>query len=103
MLPLLGPNGRYLFPSQFIASLAVPTIIIHTAVHETSKAFKKAPKSWPRFIPKYGPSAVGLALIPGMPLVDPPIERAVEGACVCVCVCYCCLTSRRDLSLLAAD
>lgn len=64
---------------QGIASLAIPTIIIHTAVHQSQKILKGMPKASPRLV-MYGPSAVGLALIPFMPLFDPPVEHACEWA-----------------------
>uniref|UniRef100_A0A7S2CEJ7 Mitochondrial fission process protein 1 n=1 Tax=Florenciella parvula TaxID=236787 RepID=A0A7S2CEJ7_9STRA len=64
---------------QIIASLAIPTIIIHTAVHQSQNILKGMPKASPRLV-MYGPSAVGLALIPFMPLFDPPVEHACEWA-----------------------
>ncbi|CAJ1358863.1 unnamed protein product [Effrenium voratum] len=63
---------------QSIASLALPAVIIHTVVHQTSHFLDK-----PRFkqhaqLVRYGPSVVGLGLIPLMPLLDHPCEHAID-------------------------
>ena len=44
---------------QLIASLAVPSLIIHTQVHAFQKVFKKVGR-----YQKWGPVVAGLALIP---------------------------------------
>jgi len=65
---------------QLVASLIVPFLFIHTAVHQTAnvlkrlKVHKKAP-----VVARWGPSAVGLACVPIMPLyIDHPCEHAVD-------------------------
>jgi hypothetical protein len=61
---------------QAIASLALPAIVIHQSVHVSKKLFTK----WGRFV-KWGPSVVGLSLIPFFPIcLDEPVEHAVEWA-----------------------
>ena len=62
---------------QLIASLAIPTAVIHTAVHQTHTALKKWPKA-PPTVARWGPSAVGMVCMPFLPLVDQPVERATE-------------------------
>ena len=62
---------------QLIASLAIPTAVIHTAVHQTHTALKKWPKA-PPTVARWGPSAVGMVCMPFLPLVDEPVERATE-------------------------
>lgn len=62
---------------QFIASLAIPTMLIHTAVHQTQNAVKRMPKL-PSMVMVWGPSCVGLALVPILPIVDEPVEKATE-------------------------
>ena len=61
---------------QAIASIAVPFLVIHTTVDVATKVFKK-------YLPKYtkfGPSIVGLSIIPLLPLyLDHPVEHALEG------------------------
>lgn len=59
---------------QGLASLLIPTVVIHTAVHQSQKLFQRAPTP----LARWGPSVVGLGLIPFMPLADPPVEHAVE-------------------------
>mmetsp|Transcript_10321 Transcript_10321/g.24585 ORF Transcript_10321/g.24585 Transcript_10321/m.24585 type:complete len:110 (-) Transcript_10321:116-445(-) len=59
---------------QFLASLAVPVAVIHTVVHQSQKAFRRAGRCT-----KWGPSALGLACIPVLPYaIDEPIEHGVE-------------------------
>ena len=61
---------------QGIASLALPMVIIHQAVH----AAQVATKRMGRFT-KWGPTIAGLALIPALPFaVDEPCEHAIEWA-----------------------
>jgi fission process protein 1 len=59
---------------QFLASLAMPYVIIHTAVKKSTTQFVKMGK----FV-KWGPSIVGLSLIPFLPLVDEPAEFLIDG------------------------
>eukprot|EP00434_Breviolum_minutum_P041125 symbB.v1.2.036580.t1/scaffold5197.1/size29901/3 len=63
---------------QTVASLALPAVIIHTCVHQSQHLFD-TPRfaSMPR-VGRYGPSAVGLAIIPFMPLLDPPCEHVID-------------------------
>mmetsp|Transcript_27585 Transcript_27585/g.69633 ORF Transcript_27585/g.69633 Transcript_27585/m.69633 type:complete len:250 (+) Transcript_27585:58-807(+) len=60
---------------QGLASIGLPFLIIHTSVHAAQKGFK-------RFMPgalKWGPTIVGLVLIPFLPAVcDEPVEHAID-------------------------
>lgn len=60
---------------QVIASVLVPSLIIHQAVHVAQGLATKLPKGPIAF---WFPSAVGLCLIPFMPYVDEPIEHAID-------------------------
>jgi len=61
---------------QLLASLVWPFLVIHTAVHTSEKhIFTKMAEGPMR---RWGPSAVALCLIPFLPLVDEPVERAVD-------------------------
>eukprot|EP00960_Hanusia_phi_P030976 748996-Hanusia_phi.AAC.1 len=62
---------------QGLASIALPFAIIHTSVHACHKALKqRAPK-----YAQIGPTIVGLAIIPFLPMVcDEPVEHALEYA-----------------------
>lgn len=61
---------------QLVASIIVPTIVIHTSVSTSQKFFKKIGK-----FTKWGPSIVGLSMIPLLPLyLDEPVEHALEHA-----------------------
>ncbi|KAI8924344.1 mitochondrial 18kDa protein, partial [Entophlyctis helioformis] len=62
---------------QGLASLLIPAISIHTAVDLTAKALRN---SKPGMLRTWGPTTVGLLVIPAMPLVDHPVESAVEYA-----------------------
>mmetsp|Transcript_59680 Transcript_59680/g.155220 ORF Transcript_59680/g.155220 Transcript_59680/m.155220 type:complete len:295 (-) Transcript_59680:17-901(-) len=67
---------------QGLASLALPALIIHTVVHQVQHAIER-PSLAARLSPsalRYGPSVVGLGLIPFLPLLDPPCEWAVDAA-----------------------
>ena len=69
-------------------SLALPAVIIHSAVHRSHALFAKETFAHlPRLV-KFGPSAVGLGLIPFMPLVDPPAERVLDAAFDAVAPCW---------------
>lgn len=59
---------------QALASLVLPAIVIHQSVHMAKNYFTKMNR-----FTKWGPSAVGLCIIPLLPLcLDVPIERVVE-------------------------
>lgn len=61
-------------------SLALPAVLIHSAVHRAHSVLsKEAFAAFPRVV-KFGPSAVGLGLIPFMPLFDEPAEHVLEAA-----------------------
>jgi fission process protein 1 len=59
---------------QGVASLAIPTIVIHSAVKYSRFGFIKY---MPNYL-KWGPSAVGLCFIPFLPFCDEPVEHAVD-------------------------
>jgi fission process protein 1 len=59
---------------QAVASVAVPFAIIHTAVGTSKKFFDRMGR-----FTKWGPSVVGLAVIPLLPMYfDEPIEHGLE-------------------------
>jgi|EP00945_MAST-04E_sp_MAST-4E-sp1_P004120 mitochondrial fission process protein 1 len=61
---------------QSLASLIVPSLIIHTAVHKCQGAVKNASNV---MVKRYAPTVLGLAIIPLLPFtIDEPIEHAVE-------------------------
>ena len=61
---------------QILGSLIMPTIIIHTAVHQAQKAVAKSTNV---ALKRYGPTALGLVIIPFLPFtIDEPIEHGVE-------------------------
>ncbi|KAG0233941.1 hypothetical protein BGW42_007016 [Actinomortierella wolfii] len=61
---------------QGLASLVAPAVTIHTVVHYAGKAFKDSANVTLR---RWGPSAMGLAVIPALPYIfDHPIETAVD-------------------------
>lgn len=65
---------------QLLGSVALPFVIIHSGVKYSSKAFDRFMPNY-RFVRSWGPSAVGLAIIPLLPaLVDHPVEQAVDYA-----------------------
>jgi hypothetical protein len=69
---------------QLLASIAAPFVVIHTAVGAAKKALASTKAA------RLGPTLVGLALIPALPIVDHPIEHgaararahAAEACCV---------------------
>lgn len=59
---------------QLIASMAIPTLIIHTTVDVTHKVLKKLNR-----FQKWGPTIAGLCIVPLLPLyIDHPVEQALE-------------------------
>lgn len=63
---------------QGLASILLPAITIHTIVDQSAKAIKKSAASSP-LLKRWGPSAVGLACLPLLPVVfDEPIEMGLE-------------------------
>ncbi|EPT02841.1 hypothetical protein FOMPIDRAFT_1022717 [Fomitopsis schrenkii] len=63
---------------QSVASMALPAMTIHTAVHQAKKAFTNVKN--PR-IRTWGPTATGLAIVPILPyLFDKPVEHATDVA-----------------------
>ena len=75
---VLLATGTYKLVFHGLVSLAMPAVIIHSAVHRAHDLFgREAFSKMPRVV-KWGPSAVGLGLIPLMPLLDPPAEHVLE-------------------------
>eukprot|EP00927_Polykrikos_kofoidii_P061555 TRINITY_DN56392_c0_g1_i1.p1 TRINITY_DN56392_c0_g1~~TRINITY_DN56392_c0_g1_i1.p1 ORF type:complete len:275 (+),score=11.72 TRINITY_DN56392_c0_g1_i1:75-827(+) len=63
---------------QGIASLGLPAVIIHTVVHQAQSLFAKPSfQKMPR-VRAFGPSGLGLACIPFLPVVDEPVERVTD-------------------------
>ena len=61
---------------QTIASVLVPSVVIHQVVHLAQNvASARLPAGR---IARWLPSAVGLACIPLMPLIDHPVEHAID-------------------------
>ena len=60
---------------QTIASVLVPSLIIHQVVHLAQRATKSMP---PGPVARWAPSLVGLALIPLLPYVDEPVEHLID-------------------------
>jgi len=60
---------------QVIASVLVPSLIIHQAVHMAQQGCQRLP---PGNVAKWLPSLVGLALIPLMPYIDHPVEHVID-------------------------
>mmetsp|Transcript_14746 Transcript_14746/g.42226 ORF Transcript_14746/g.42226 Transcript_14746/m.42226 type:complete len:261 (-) Transcript_14746:8-790(-) len=63
---------------QVGASLALPALIIHTAVHQAQNVLRRPTFSAMPRLAQYGPSGLGLAIIPLLPLLDPPVEAAID-------------------------
>merc|ERR1740129_2553247 len=65
---------------QALGSLLIPFLIIHTIVHKTASQMKRRSLEVTRpLLAKWGPSGVGLACVPLMPvLVDEPCEHFVQ-------------------------
>ena len=71
----VGRAGVETATFQFFASLVVPSLIIHTAVHQAQNVAKKGKGN----LARYGPTALGLAIIPTLPFtIDSPIEHFIE-------------------------
>ena len=71
----IGRKAGHATMFQGFASLAIPTIVIHSAVKYSRMGFVK-------YLPsqlKWGPSIFGLCLIPLLPLCDEPVEAVVDG------------------------
>lgn len=59
---------------QLLATLVIPGFLIHHAVHTSEKIFHRVGR-----FTKYGPSIVGLSVIPLLPkFVDEPVEHALD-------------------------
>ena len=73
---LTARAGIETFVFQSLASLIVPSLIIHTAVHKAQSAVQNSSKL---LLKRYGPTGLGLAIIPLLPFtIDEPIEHVVE-------------------------
>ena len=71
----VGRAGVETATFQLFASLIVPSLIIHTAVHQAQNAAKNGKGN----LARYGPTALGLAIIPTLPFtIDSPIEHFIE-------------------------
>lgn len=67
-----------------IATMLLPALLIHAAVHRAEQLFhgllppSVARSSHAGILRRFAPSAIGVALIPVMPLLDSPCEHALE-------------------------
>lgn len=66
------------FVFQSVASLGIPAFTIHTCVHQSERALRVFENSLNPRVLRWGPSVVGFAVIPFLPMIDAPVERAVE-------------------------
>ncbi len=62
---------------ELLASVALPSLIIHQAVHFAQNHANKLPAGP---VARWAPTAVGLACIPFLPYLDPPAEKAIDAA-----------------------
>jgi fission process protein 1 len=63
---------------QLLGSVILPFAIIHTGVKQSSNLFNKVAPNM-KFVRAWGPSAVGLSIIPLLPrFVDHPTENAID-------------------------
>lgn len=63
---------------QALASLLAPYLVIHTAVHKSNHHYFKTATCNSPVLKTWGSSIVALSIIPFLPLVDEPIEEAVD-------------------------
>jgi fission process protein 1 len=61
---------------QGVASLLLPAVTIHTVVHAANNAAKAHVKH--PSVRMWGPSLLGLAVVPLLPLYDHPVEAATD-------------------------
>lgn len=62
---------------QGVASMALPAFTIHTAVKQASKAVRNSPNVQ---LKRWGPTAVGLGIVPALPfLFDHPVSVLIRG------------------------
>ena len=62
---------------ELLASVAMPSLIIHQAVHFAQHHAHRLPKGP---IATWAPTFVGLCCIPFLPYLDPPAEKAIDAA-----------------------
>jgi len=62
---------------ELIASVAMPSLIIHQAVHFAQHHAHRLPAGP---VARWAPTAVGLCCIPFLPYLDPPAEMAIDAA-----------------------
>lgn len=75
---VLLATGAHRLIFHAAVSLALPAVIIHTAVHQSHKLFLMPVfETMPR-VHKYGPTAIGLGIIPFLPILDPPFEYILD-------------------------
>lgn len=61
---------------QAVASMGLPALTIHTAVKQSSKMFAKSANASLR---RWGPTAVGISIVPALPfLFDHPVEVVTD-------------------------
>uniref|UniRef100_A0A7S4IZQ1 Mitochondrial fission process protein 1 n=1 Tax=Prymnesium polylepis TaxID=72548 RepID=A0A7S4IZQ1_9EUKA len=62
---------------ELLASVAMPSLIIHQAVHFAQNHAHRLPAGP---LSRWAPTAVGLCCIPFLPYLDPPAEKAIDAA-----------------------
>ncbi|AAW43103.1 hypothetical protein CNBD4920 [Cryptococcus deneoformans B-3501A] len=61
---------------QGVASMALPAFTIHTAVRYAGRAFAKSQNA---ILRRWGPTAVGIGIVPALPyMFDHPVEQATD-------------------------
>jgi mitochondrial fission process protein 1 len=58
---------------QSVASMGLPALTIHTTVRVFASVFKKLGR-----YQKWGPTAMGLAVVPFLPVFDHPVEHSLD-------------------------
>lgn len=61
---------------QAVASMGLPALTIHTAVKQSAKLFQKSANA---SLKRWGPTAVGISIVPALPfLFDHPVEVVTD-------------------------
>lgn len=71
---MVARTGIRVMTFQSVCSVALPTLIIHTAVHQSQRMFVNAPGR----MKVVGPVLVGLSIIPFLPFIDEPAEEIIH-------------------------
>ena len=61
-----------------VVTMLIPAALIHSVVHHSQHVLQHAASLMPRLLSLWAPTAIGIAVIPLLPIFDAPMEKVLD-------------------------